>query len=122
MKVRRIIAALAITSLALFGCSSDSDDKSDNPSSEGSTAPMTAEIVIADNAFDPADVTIAAGGTVTFKFDDGQIPHNVHATNGEFDDSGNRLRTTYEVTLDEPGTVEYTDLLYPDMKGTITVE
>ena len=123
MKVRRFLALLAITSLTLFGCSSDdsSDDKSDK-SSEDAKAAESAGIVIKDQSFDPDEVTIAKGGSVTFNFDDGQTPHNIHAVNGEFEDSGNRLRTTYKVELDEAGTVEFTCLLHPDMKGTITVE
>ena len=44
------------------------------------TAPTDVTVDVRDMAFSPATVTIAAGQTVTWNFDDGGIPHAVFPT------------------------------------------
>jgi hypothetical protein len=64
--------------------------------------------------------SVPAGGTVTWVFDDGGIPHNVVAADDSFEsetkDSG---RFTH--TFDDVGTFPYVCTIHPNMKGTVQV-
>jgi plastocyanin len=93
-----------------LGCGSDDD-----------AAPAAAanEVAAVDFAFEPADVEVAAGETVTW-VNEGQTIHNVKGKGffSEAIDPG----TSYEHAFEEPGTYEYLCNLHPDqMRGTVEV-
>jgi amicyanin len=77
---------------------------------------------IADFAFDPPRLTVAAGTTVTWTNRDA-VPHTV-----AFDDMGLadspplELDDTFSVTFATPGTYAYHCGPHPDMTGTVVVE
>jgi len=78
--------------------------------------------------FDPKDITVKPGETITFTNDE-SIPHDVHKQSGPGDDfssgpdGGMQEGDTFELTLDEPGKYEYVCNVHaPGMAGSITVK
>jgi plastocyanin len=82
-------------------------------------AEMEAAVEIADFAFGPAEVTIAAGGTVTWTNTDNQ-PHTA-TSSGNFDTGSIAAGSAVTVTFDEPGTYTYICSFHPFMTATVTV-
>lgn len=77
-------------------------------------------VAIANFAFDPADVEVAPGTTVTWTNDDG-TPHRVKANDDSFDSEDMGQGDTFEHTFDAAGTFDYICAIHPSMTGTITV-
>ncbi|MGX7728028.1 cupredoxin domain-containing protein [Rhodococcus sp. 2H158] len=84
-----------------------------------SERPPDAVVVVSNVHFAPPDVTVPAGGTVEWRFEDGGVLHQV-TSEGRFD-SGITGGGTYSHTFDEPGTYEYTCSVHRYMTGTVTV-
>jgi plastocyanin len=82
-------------------------------------APMEAAVEIADFAFGPAEITIAAGGTVTWTNTDGQ--EHTATSSGNFDTGAIAPDASATVTFDEPGTYTYICSFHPFMTATVTV-
>ena len=80
---------------------------------------MEASVEIADFAFGPAEITIAAGGTVTWTNTDNQA--HTATSSGNFDTGAIDPDATASVTFDEPGTYTYICSFHPFMTGTVTV-
>ena len=117
MANRRAWAAAALGLGALAGCGGGSDGGS--AGSGDATEPNT--VVLRDIAFKPKVLKVEAGTTVTWRFRDQGISHDIKAEDGSFAsevmDSG-----TFEHTFDEPGTYPYVCTLHAtQMKGTIEV-
>ncbi len=71
MRHPRAIGALALL-LAGTLAACGGDDSSGSPASDGETV----EVVMRDNEFDPATITVAAGAEVTFRFrNEGKLRH-----------------------------------------------
>jgi plastocyanin len=88
-----------------------------------STAPApnnTATVDIRDHAFNPAQLNVAPGTTVTFVNNDTE-PHTATADNGLFDTGVLQPGSSFDVFLDGSGTVTYHCELHPDMEGTAVV-
>jgi len=156
---RTILAVLVLASVALAGCSDDGDEGNGegttSPTSAPTTAPPTTtspaasptgttpapttngtprepvtwEVLVQDNAFSPAELTVQVGDTVRFVYD-GSNPHTATADNGEFD-SGDCPGTTcftpvigrseFEYTTESAGEIPYVCEVHSNMTGTITV-
>jgi uncharacterized cupredoxin-like copper-binding protein len=74
MNLRRFTAPApalaAVAVLALAACGSDADE-------DTSAGGRTVEVEMVDNAFEPAELTVAEGETVTFKFtNNGDVIHD----------------------------------------------
>ncbi|HEY8437289.1 MAG TPA: cupredoxin domain-containing protein, partial [Candidatus Limnocylindrales bacterium] len=87
-------------------------------SSGGGAAPATGTIRMANRAFSPSSVTIAAGGSVTFANADDRA----HTATGRGFDSGvlapgARSRQTFP----SPGTFSFLCSIHPEMRGTVVV-
>jgi len=111
------LAAVAVVLAALAGCGGGDSDPSAAP--DGAVEPDT--VVLKDIAFQPRVLRVEAGTTVTWRFDDRGIAHDVKAEDDSFAsetmDSG-----TFEHTFDQPGTYAYLCSLHPaQMKGTVEV-
>ena len=79
----------------------------------------TTTVEIRNNAFNPAQLNVAPGTTVTFVNND-NVPHTATSDNKLFDleiPPG----SSYPVVLEGEGTVPYHCELHPEMKGTIVV-
>ena len=88
-------------------------------SSTGAAAADEA-VSIVDFDFEPSNVTVQVGDTVTWT-NNGSAPHNVHFENGpasDILDNGG----TYERTFEEAGTYDYICDVHPAMTASVTVE
>lgn len=102
------LVALALAGTLLAGC---------DPSTGTEASPAEGDIVVVDNDFEPGDLEVAVGDTVTWVWD-GRAPHNVV---GEGFDSGVQSDGTFEHTFEEPGTYSYECTLHGGMTGEVTV-
>jgi plastocyanin len=131
-----LMACLAL-GLVIAGCGDDDDDDSGNgggganteqPADEGGGGGGGgAEVGMQNVQFDPADVTIKAGETVTWTNNEG-VPHDVEKTGGpgpsfsSGPEGGMMEGDTFAQTFDQPGTYEYVCRVHaPGMAGTVEV-
>ena len=128
---------LACLALGLVACGGDDDDGGSGGGGGASTQEQPADtggggggaqVSMKNIQFDPKDLTVKPGETITFTNDE-SIPHDVHKTSGpggDFssgDDGGMQQGDTFELKLDKPGTYEYVCHVHaPGMAGTITVK
>jgi plastocyanin len=105
------LVGMSVAAAILAGCAADGSDPS-------STAPASGtEVRVEDNRFEPANLEIEVGETVTWTWQ-GRAPHDVV---GDDFDSGIERDGTFSHTFDEPGTYGYACTLHPGMDGQITV-
>src|SRR5918994_3322398 len=91
------------------------------PAESTTPAPdSTITVDISNHAFNPAQLNIAPGTTVTFVNNDTE-PHTATADNELFDTGVLRPGESSWVLFDGSGTVTYHCELHPDMKGSIVV-
>jgi len=110
--LRLLLPALAV--LVLAACSGGGDG-----AAAADAAPVkTSEVVAKDTRFNPAAIEVPAGATVTWKFEDGAVPHNVK---GDGFESRTQSSGTYRHRFDAPGTYAYRCTLHSGMKGRVVV-
>lgn len=111
-----LIVAVATAAVLLAACT-----VGEPPPVSSSTAPpgSTPTVTLQDDEFDPAELTVEAGTTVVWEFDDGPRAHNVVADGFS---SQTKADGTFEHTFDEPGTYSYSCTLHAGMDGTVIVE
>jgi plastocyanin len=80
----------------------------------------TAEVTIVDFAFDPAELRVAAGTTVTWTNQDG-VPHTATAEDGSFDTGTIDGGASASHTFAAPGTFAYVCAFHPTMTGIVAV-
>jgi plastocyanin len=91
------------------------------PAESTTPAPnSTTTVDIRDHAFNPAQLNVAPGTTVTFVNNDTE-PHTATADNGLFDTGVLEPGSSFDVFFDGSGTVPYHCELHPDMQGSIVV-
>ena len=91
------------------------------PAESTAPAPSTTMTVdISNHAFNPAQLNVAPGTTVTFVNNDTE-PHTATADNGLFDTGVLQPGSSFDVFFDGSGTVPYHCELHPDMQGSIVV-
>jgi plastocyanin len=101
--------------------SHDSSQPAAVPAETIAPVPNSAMTVdIHDHAFDPAQLNVAPGTTVTFVNNDIE-PHTATADNGLFDTGVLEPGYSFDVFFDGAGTVTYHCELHPDMQGSIVV-
>jgi plastocyanin len=72
--------------------------------------------------FDPAEVTVAVGDTVTWTNND-SVDHDVTADSFSSGEAGGLAGgDTFEHTFDEAGSFDYVCTVHPGMEGTVVVE
>jgi len=73
-------------------------------------------------AFEPAEVTVGVGDTVTWTNND-SVGHDVTADSFSSGDPGGMAPgDTFEQTFDEAGTFDYVCTVHPGMEGSVVVE
>lgn len=73
-------------------------------------------------AFNPGEVTVAVGDTVTWTNND-SVGHDVTADSFSSGDPGGMAPgATFEQTFDEAGTFDYVCTVHPGMEGSVVVE
>jgi plastocyanin len=141
MWIAVLLGCLAL-GLVVAGCGDDDDDGGSadtpqQPAGEGEGGVQEegdtdtgggTQVSLRDIKFNPADVSVKAGDTITF-INDESVPHDVHKTGGPGPDfssgdvGGMQEGDTYKLTLDKPGKYEYVcEVHAPGMAGTITVK
>jgi plastocyanin len=88
--------------------------------SPADAAPVTGvtEVVAKDLRFQPPAIQVPAGTEVTWRFEDGSVPHNVK---GEGFASKNQTRGTFAHRFERPGEYRYTCTLHAGMDGRVVV-
>ena len=76
---------------------------------------------IVNLAFNPAEVTISTGSTVSWTNDD-SVPHTVTSTDGVFDSGIFDPGANFTWTFDQPGSFPYACQIHPQMQGTVIAE
>lgn len=107
---------MSLLLVVLAGCGGGSDGA--GPGS--GTAVSGTEVVLRDIAFKPEKLSVKVGDTVTWRFEDEGIPHNVKSDDKSFE-SDTMDTGTFEHTFASAGTFPYVCTLHPNMKGTVVV-
>ena len=135
------LLALLIACLALTVAACGDDDDDDGGDGAGTTTTEQTDtgaappedkggggkavtVDIPSISFDPTDVTVAAGSTVTWTNSD-DLPHTVTKEGGpgpDFDSGDLEPGGEFEQTFDQKGTVDYVCTIHPGQAGTVTVE
>jgi plastocyanin len=76
------------------------------------------EVVAKNLRFRPPAIQVPAGTEVTWRLDDGSVPHNVK---GEGFASRNQTKGTFAHRFDRPGEFRYTCTLHAGMDGRVVV-
>jgi plastocyanin len=84
-------------------------------------APVTrvTEVAAKDNRFTPAAIQVPAGTEVTWKFEDGFVPHDVKADG--FSSGEPQRKGTFTHTFAQPGTYAYHCTVHDGMTGRVVV-
>jgi plastocyanin len=111
---RLVLAALAgVVVVALGACGTGDASTSDAAAErDGPT------VVIEDLAFEPETLTVAAGDTVTWVWNDGAVTHDVK---GDGFVSEAMSEGTFSHRFDDPGSYDYVCTLHPNMTARIEV-
>lgn len=121
---RHLLWPLAALALAAAGCGSDDAGSSASTAAPAAAAPAGGDAVAVGMSglrFDPADVTVKVGQTVTWT-DEEDIPHNVTADSGaSFKSKTFGKGASFSFKATEPATIKYECTLHPGMEGTLTV-
>ena len=133
-KLTALILACLALGLAACGGGDDSGGSSSAGSSTGqssgggSSSAGGTNVSLKNIQFNPKDLTVKAGQTITFTNDE-SVPHDVHKESGpggDFSsgpDGGLQQGDTFKLKLDKPGTYKYVCHVHaPGMSGTITVK
>jgi plastocyanin len=109
------LAALAFAGVA--GCGNDSDEAAPAESSTGSAD----AVEIVDFEFEPEEITVPAGTTITFTNED-TAAHTATADDSYFDTKELGKGESAKETFDDPGTYTYYCRFHVFMKGSVVVE
>jgi plastocyanin len=88
--------------------------------SAGGSAASGSAVAIANFAFDPKDLTVKVGDTVTWTNND-STDHTVALDDGSSTSPNIPQGGTYQMTFSKAGTVAYHCSIHPSMTATITV-
>ena len=118
--IRRLGLALALALGALSaGCGDDGGSTSDTTTTSAASGAASGTVVLKGNKFLPERITVSAGDTVTWQWDDGSVAHDVNG--GEAFSSEIKPTGTFEHTFEEPGTFDYKCTVHPSMTGSVEV-
>ena len=98
------------------------DDDAGGGGGGGGGGGAGAEVSMEGIAFQPAEVTVSAGDTVTWTNND-SVGHDVTADSFSSGDPGGMAPgDTFEHTFEEAGTFDYVCTVHPGMEGSVVVE
>lgn len=88
----------------------------------GAAAAGGAQVRIKDIDFSPRTITIERGQSVTWRFLDRSVVHNVTSRGRpRFRGSPTKRSGTYTVRFRKPGTYRYVCTVHPNMRGRVVV-
>jgi plastocyanin len=115
LRLAALLVPLALAAVVLAACGGDEG----GGGSDAAPVVGVTEVSAKDNRFDPEAIQVEAGTTVTWRFEDGPVPHDV---NGEGWSSGDPQRSgIFAHTFDQPGTYSYRCTLHDGMDGRVVV-
>ena len=100
-----LLAATALTALVLAAAS---------------PAATQSSVLIVYRSYQPAQLTVVAGQTVTWR-NSGLGPHTVTADAGQFNSGTLQAGATFSYTFSTPGTFAYSCTIHPTMHGRVVV-
>jgi plastocyanin len=132
-----LLACLAV-GLVVAGCGDDDDDggggdgaattqqpaggEDEGGGDDGGGSGGGAQVSMEGIAFNPGEITVKVGDTVTWTNND-SVGHDVTGDDFSSGDAGGLSSgETFEHTFDEAGTFDYVCTVHPGMEGTVTVE
>lgn len=118
----RIALIGALAPVVLAGCGGrDNGGTPAVPTSIVATSP--GEVVIQNIAFNPATIGVRVGESVTWRFDDGGVPHTVtsDAKSPAAFDSGQLTTGTFPFAFKAAGRYPYHCNVHKKMHGVVTV-
>ncbi|TGC09509.1 cupredoxin domain-containing protein [Methanolobus halotolerans] len=114
-----LIAMVLVAAAVLAAGCTDSGPTDD--SADDQEQVQTNEVSMMSLQFQPQNIRVSAGDTVTWTNDDA-VAHTATADNGEFDSGVLEPGQTYSHAFEEPGTYDYICTIHPSMVGTVTVQ
>lgn len=120
-----LAAVLAVVAVSACGGGDPAPATGATTPPADTTAPaagLEASVSIEALAFGPAELTVAAGTTVTWTNDEAGIPHTTTSDDGVWDSGTLQPGGSFSFTFDEPGSYPYSCTIHPSMSGTIVVE
>lgn len=114
MTKTRTISLLASLALMTAAATVAAPSLASGPTATAANASVTLKNI----RFSPASISISRGATVTWRFRDGHVAHNV---SGKGFHSSTKSSGTFSHRFTNKGTYHYVCTLHPGMKGTITV-
>lgn len=128
MKLRLLIVCLVLAFGAIAaGCGGDGEESGGGAPAGESSGGGPGEVSMKGLAFEPADITVKVGDTITWTNDEA-VGHDVTKEGGpgpEFssgDPGAMQEGDTFEQTFEQPGTIEYVCTVHSNMTGTVNVE
>lgn len=117
--------ALAPSAISTLPATPEMTTPAEATPAEGQQPQSEAQVVMTDNTFQPAQLQVAAGTTVTWTNQD-SVPHTVTAgtrdnPSGLFDSGNVDPGGTFTFTFADPGTYDYFCSIHANMDGTVTV-
>jgi plastocyanin len=114
---RRLALLFACLALGLVAAGCGEDD-----AVGGEAASPATEVSMEGIKFNPTEVTVEVGDTVSWVNDE-SIGHDVTADDFQSGEPGGMEGgATFEHTFDSAGTFDYVCSVHPGMKGTVTVK
>jgi plastocyanin len=110
-----LLVLAGLLALALGACGSGQAAETPQATADNNGGPT---VTIKDLAYTPATLTVPAGATVTWVWQDGAIAHDVK---GDGFKSKVIAEGAFPHRFDQPGTYKYRCTLHPNMTGVIEV-
>ena len=87
---------------------------------DSKAAAETIAVRISGMRFEPADLTVKPGTTVTWVMND-QMPHTITGQGNELRSNTLQMKQSYSFTFNESGRYDYTCDFHPSMQGVVKV-
>jgi plastocyanin len=120
--MRRSSLTRTLAMVALVGCGGGGSGSTTGPTTGGTTGGTTGAVTVGNNFFSPANISVAAGATVTWTWAMGDVEHTVTFTDGA-PGSNRQSSGTFQRTFSTAGTYSYFCSVHGAslMSGTVTV-
>ena len=130
MRSRVHLVAIALLAVAAACGGSGGSDATTGPTTGGNTGGNTGgtsgrvstnQVTVSNNLFQPADIQVAVGTTVTWTWSDASVTHNVTFADGS--GSGDKpAGSTFQKTFSTAGTFTYKCTIHAGMNGSVLVQ
>lgn len=114
--MKRVLILVTVLAFAITACDADGAGSAD------STAGGEERVEMANLAFSPESLTVAAGTTVTWENTDSALPHTSNSDDEVWASGTLNGGDEFSFTFDEAGTFTYFCTIHPSMTGTIVVD